>query len=61
MSTGQRENRGRLCEMMLVLMIEMDVIMMAVRVMMMMVMVMMMMTMMTPSVDRTTGKSRRVV
>ena len=46
--------------MMLVVMIEMDAIMMAVRVMMMMVMVMMMMTMM-PSVDRTAGKSRRVV
>ena len=47
--------------MMLVVMIEMDVIMMAVRVMVMMVMMMMMMTMMTPSVDRTAGKSRRVV
>ena len=45
--------------MMLVVMIEMDVIMMAVRVVMMMVMMMMMM--MTPSVDRTAGKSRRVV
>ena len=44
---------------MLVVMIEMDVIMMAVRVVMMMVMMVMMM--MTPSVDRTAGKSRRVV
>ena len=47
--------------MILVVMIQMDVIMMAVRVMMMLVMMMMMMTMMTPSVDRTAGKSRRVV